>query len=210
MNRYLILHLQGPMQSWGGHTFETYRNTMPFPTRSGLVGLLGACLGIERRDHPGLQALNDSFRFAARLDGRGTDAGARTVKIEDFHTILEARDEKDRPRPHAILSRREYLCDASFTVSLQAAAQAAFSLEQLAGAVQRPRYTPFLGRRCCPLGRPLLGGTVQAASLLDSLSSVPPGSGTIYSEEERGRAPRMQVRDVPLFGGNRQFANRIL
>lgn len=34
---YLILKLEGPMQAWGGHTFEDYRPIQPFPTRSGIL-----------------------------------------------------------------------------------------------------------------------------------------------------------------------------
>ena len=51
MSRYLILRLDGPMQAWGSHTFEDFRPSNLFPTRSGLLGLLGACLGIDRGDH---------------------------------------------------------------------------------------------------------------------------------------------------------------
>ena len=47
MPRYLILRLDGPMQAWGTHTFEDFRPSNLFPTRSGLLGLLGACLGID-------------------------------------------------------------------------------------------------------------------------------------------------------------------
>lgn len=47
MQDYLILQLNGPMQSWGLPTFEGIRPSAPFPGRSGLLGLLGACLGIN-------------------------------------------------------------------------------------------------------------------------------------------------------------------
>lgn len=47
MRSYLILRLAGPMQAWGQPTFEGTRPTGRFPTRSGLLGLLGACLGID-------------------------------------------------------------------------------------------------------------------------------------------------------------------
>lgn len=41
MRSYLILRLAGPMQAWGQPTFEGTRPTGRFPTRSGLLGLLG-------------------------------------------------------------------------------------------------------------------------------------------------------------------------
>ncbi len=60
MRSYLILRLAGPMQAWGQPTFEGTRPTGRFPTRSGLLGLLGACLGIQRDDTSSLQALSES------------------------------------------------------------------------------------------------------------------------------------------------------
>ena len=48
MPRYLILKLQGPMQAWGPILFEDFRPSHLFPTRSALLGLIGACLGIDR------------------------------------------------------------------------------------------------------------------------------------------------------------------
>lgn len=50
MNQYLALKLQGVMQAWGGHTYEDLRHTELIPTRSGILGLLAACLGIDRQD----------------------------------------------------------------------------------------------------------------------------------------------------------------
>lgn len=68
MPRYLILRLDGPMQAWGTHTFEDFRPSSHFPTRSGLLGLLGACLGIDRRDHAGQEGLAASVEFTVRVD----------------------------------------------------------------------------------------------------------------------------------------------
>ena len=33
MKDFLILKLQGAMQAWGGHTYETFRPSYIFPTR---------------------------------------------------------------------------------------------------------------------------------------------------------------------------------
>lgn len=70
MESFLILKLAGPLQAWGGHTFEDFRPSHDVPTRSGLLGLLGACLGVRRDDPDGQQALARSVRFAVRTDRR--------------------------------------------------------------------------------------------------------------------------------------------
>ena len=56
-------------------------------------------------------------------------------------------------KPGAMLTRREYLCDASFLVALQGEPDLIAELE---AAVQAPKWTLYLGRKCCPPSRPLL------------------------------------------------------
>jgi len=77
MPRFLILKLDGVMQGWGGHTYEDWRPTELFPTRSGLLGLLGACLGIDRQDIDRLNALAESVNFAVRVDSRVDQGGKK-------------------------------------------------------------------------------------------------------------------------------------
>ncbi len=42
---FLALPLEGPLQSWGERARWTIRDTGTEPTKSGVVGLLAACLG---------------------------------------------------------------------------------------------------------------------------------------------------------------------
>ncbi|MFB1169138.1 type I-E CRISPR-associated protein Cas5/CasD, partial [Escherichia coli] len=94
MRSYLILRLAGPMQAWGQPTFEGTRPTGRFPTRSGLLGLLGACLGIQRDDTSSLQALSESVQFAVRCDELILDDRRVSVTgLRDYHTVLGARED---------------------------------------------------------------------------------------------------------------------
>ena len=43
---YLLLWLEGPLQSWGADSKYYNRTTLPFPTKSGILGLL--CFGEGR------------------------------------------------------------------------------------------------------------------------------------------------------------------
>ncbi|MFO8071970.1 MAG: type I-E CRISPR-associated protein Cas5/CasD [Polyangia bacterium] len=210
MGQYLILKLEGPMQAWGGHTYEDHRPTELFPTRSGLVGLLAACLGIDRADSESQQALSDSFRYAVRSDA-GREVAGTTVRktvMTDFHTIMDARKVDGKANKYPVVSRRDYLCDASFTVAMEFVDGARFGRKQLQEAVEKPRYTPSLGRRSCPLGRPVFEDVVEASSALEALSNVEPGRGTVYSEFPAERATVLRVRDVPSFGERRRFLTR--
>lgn len=207
MATYLMLKLAGPMQAWGTHTFEDYRAIHPFPTRSGIVGLLAACLGIERHDRESLMALGQSFQLAVRADRDDQRSYTPTV-ITDFHTVEQARKVDGKPNPNPVVSRREYVCDASFTAALHFQPEAPWDRQTVKTALCRPHYTPYLGRRSCPLSRPLLEGEVEASSLSAALAQVPPYAGVVYSEEEEGHHSQMSVRDVILPGRTRRFASR--
>lgn len=204
MREYLILRLQGVMQSWGGHTYEDYRPSGLFPSRSGLIGLLAACLGIDRQDNGRQQALSDSFLFAVRAD----ESQHPVRKVTDFHTVMDARKVDGTVNKNPVVSRREYLYDICFTVAMQFKEESCFGMEDVKGAIQHPVYTPFLGRRSCPLGKPLFDSVIPADSLLSALSMIEPNRGTVYSEEAEGSPNRLVMRDMPLFTGKRQFSTR--
>jgi CRISPR system Cascade subunit CasD len=205
MRRFLILKLQGPMQAWGDHTYEDYRPTMGFPSRSGLLGLLGACLGIRRNDQEGQRRLSQSLRFAVRLDGE-------LHRFTDFHTVLDARKVGGKVNEHPVVSRREYLVPAGagsgFSVAVWETQFAEVALSQLVQAIRRPVFTPFLGRRACPLARPLYESELEAIDAVAALAQVPPVGGTIYCEEGSPDLPQMRVRDEPIISRPRQFESR--
>ena len=215
MPRYLILRLDGPMQAWGSHTFEDFRPSNLFPTRSGLLGLLGACLGIDRGDHAGLEQLAQSVEFTVRADRavRRPDVeqliSKAAAKLPDYHTILDARKVDGSANKNAVESRREYLFDAAFTVAIGEKQNASVTLSVIADALRRPCFTPVLGRRSCPISRPLLDGApVEASDAKAALASALPAGGLIYAEGDLISSQPLRIRDIPLHGQHRQFGTR--
>lgn len=215
MPHFLILRLDGPMQAWGKHTFEDFRPSNLYPTRSGLLGLLAACLGIERSDHAGQAALASSVEFSVRVDtvverpGHGQPMKKPGVKLPDFHTVMDARKVDGKVNKFPVVSRREYLFDAAFTVAVGSKTAAPVSAESIADALRRPLYTPTLGRRACPPTRPLLDGEVDAANGVEALRTANGGGPLIYSESVESGQP-LRLRDVPLHGNKRQFGTRLV
>jgi 5-methylcytosine-specific restriction endonuclease McrA len=70
-----------------------------------------------------------------------------------------------------MLTRREYLSDASFLVALQGNPAL---IEEIAEALKHPRWTLYLGRKCCPPSRPLIEKEPSNhADLISALVSVP-------------------------------------
>jgi CRISPR system Cascade subunit CasD len=214
MGEYLILKLQGPMQAWGEHTFEGKRPSGNFPTRSALLGLLGACFGIRRDNRERLPQLADSVCFAVLKEERflmkrnGSKVSLPMIKATDYHTVQDARVEYSGLKSHeTIQTWREYLYDAAYTVAVWSTPAASITLNDLDLAVKSPIFTPYLGRRSCPLARPLFAARITAENAQTALRLIEPAGGTIYSEEQ-GAVRTIRMRDVPLVQQPRQFATR--
>ncbi|MDY6973154.1 MAG: type I-E CRISPR-associated protein Cas5/CasD [Thermodesulfobacteriota bacterium] len=205
MNDYLIIKLKGPMQAWGEHSFEGLRPSGNIPTKSALLGLLGACLGIERNDPDRSQELANSVGFAVRQD-----EVYPMEKITDYHSVQDARVEYTGSKSHATIQTwREYLLDAQYTVAVWNHHGALVSLNTIETKIKYPEFTPYLGRRSCPLSRPLFETRLKAQNSRDALQHIEPQAGVIFSEEP-GEARMIRVRDVPITNQPRQFASRNL
>jgi len=205
MPNFLILKLKGPMQAWGTHTYEDFRPSNLFPTRSGLLGLLAACLGIERKDHVGLDELAQSIELTVKVDQGG-------VKLPDYHTIMEARRANRKPKEgETVQTRREYLFDASFYLAIGIRPSSTISLDAIAGAVQQPVYTPSLGRRSCPLSDPLFVSKQEAETGKEALELLFGSTGVVYAEEKPMDGKQcLMLRDVPMHGTTRLFGTRMV
>ena len=57
MSGWLAIVLAAPLASFGEEPGNAYRGTADRPTRSALIGLAGAALGIDRADGAGQKAL---------------------------------------------------------------------------------------------------------------------------------------------------------
>ncbi|MER7114106.1 type I-E CRISPR-associated protein Cas5/CasD [Saccharomonospora azurea] len=148
----ILLQLGGPMQSWGDSSQWNHRQTLGYPTRSGLIGLIAAALGIRRGED---LADLDPLRFTVRVDRPGR-------RIIDFHTVggggLKLPRAKGGHRDEPIVSHRHYLSDAVFTIAV---AGPDSLMSRVGRALRAPVYAPFLGRRSCPPGGPLVIGATD-------------------------------------------------
>ncbi|PWI43202.1 type I-E CRISPR-associated protein Cas5/CasD [Streptomyces sp. ICBB 8177] len=135
----LTLTLAGPLQSWGASARFARRTTEGAPTKSGVIGLLAAALGLDRNADEHLEALA-ALRFGVRVDQPGT-------RIRDFQTAHHPDTDEAMP-----LSERFYLADAVFVAAVEGETAL---IDRLAAALRAPAYLPYLGRRSCPPARPI-------------------------------------------------------
>ncbi len=172
----LALQLAGPLQSWGATSRFARRTTENAPTKSGVIGLLAAALGIERGDDTALAELA-ALRFGVRIDQPG-------ARLRDYQSAQHFDTDESMP-----LSERFYLADAVFVAALAGPAPL---IDRLHTAVRAPVYLPYLGRRSCPPSRTLDlpddQSVHQDGDLEDVLARLPWRASDWHQQRHRNRA----------------------
>lgn len=180
MAGFLIFQLYGPMTAWGDIAVGERRPAQAQPSKSAIVGLLAAALGLTREQEEQQMALAEGISLAVLVKRRGTP-------LIDYHTIqmprathcnkkfIASRRQElavvARSELSTILSYRDYRCDAfSQVVIWLKSGFADYSLETLANALNRPRFVLYLGRKSAPLALPVQAHVVSADTVLAALN----------------------------------------
>jgi CRISPR system Cascade subunit CasD len=195
------------MQSWGYRSRFDYRDTALEPTRSGVIGLICAAMGIAR----GEEILRfESIRMGVRVDEptywricfpRAVYQGPRPER--DYHTALDVI-KADGKGTDTVVSYRDYLADASFTVGLQS--EDLQILQDIADALQCPKWPLFLGRKAFPLAvPPLKPGDVPKEGCLEDYLLADDKKKRVVLESPVGERTQ---HDWPLCFSERRFKPR--
>lgn len=154
----LALLLDAPLQSWGHSSRFERRATALHPTRSGVLGIVAAALGIDKHapDEAAQLARLAPLRLTTvtlpRRDRRGGELPI--VRLEDYHTVTGIRRASGKLDDDAtVQTYRHYLLDARFGVLLEGPADL---LTEIATALRDPRWGLWFGRKCCLPASPLL------------------------------------------------------
>jgi CRISPR system Cascade subunit CasD len=178
MHRFIVFRLYGPLAAWGDIAVGEQRPSTPHPSKSAVLGLVAAGLGIQRSDDQAHAALQQGYGFAVRVDSAG-------VPLRDYHTSQYAkstarlhhlrtrRDElADRGNRATVLSTRDYRADALYTVCLHQRKEGnAPPAEAIAAALAKPGFIPYLGRRSCPTALPLSPSVIEARDFSAALAA---------------------------------------
>lgn len=188
---FLVFQLQAPLASWGEPAVGEYRGSHGYPSESALIGLLGAALGVRREDEVAHAALRQGYGFAVGVQSTGK-------LLRDYHTAQVPGRTSLKGRPHGnrrdelripkdelntILSTRDYRQDAACLVAVQAGPESPHPLDVLAGALRKPRFVLYLGRKSCPPAAPLYPLIVDAQSAVEAINVYRERLGQVCNEE---------------------------
>ncbi len=184
----LLLRLAAPLQSWGCGSKFNIRNTEREPTKSGVIGMIAAAMGIQRNDDPKKLEPLSKLRYGVRVEKEGK-------LLKDFHMVHEY---KNGEISNSHITERYYLSDAVFLAALEADSSA--YLEEIVHALNNPVYPLFLGRRSCPVTLPVVIDICED-ELLDALKKAAPlvkdankPKRIVYESYDGGTV----VQDVPV------------
>lgn len=153
---YLKLNFCGVLQHYSPTKYvvtapsSTYYRTERCPTKSSIVGLIGASSGYDRDDIRLIELKN-------KIDCKYSIIRNGTV-IVDFQTVRPIGDEKFKKvdgglSTGAIIKKVEYLQNYSFNVYVGADDG---TLKQIYDALRNPVYHQYFGKRSCVPAEPIV------------------------------------------------------
>lgn len=165
----LLLRLVGPMQSWGTTSRFDQRDTGKEPSKSGVIGLLAATLGIVRENWLDLEPLT-RLSMGVRHDRPGiAKRDYQTAGCAETDTIIKADGTQSKD---GVVSQRFYLADASFLVGLEG--EDRNLLKTLHERLRDPTWPLSLGRKSYVPSEPIwLENGIRDTPLREALSQWP-------------------------------------
>lgn len=225
--QYLLLWLEGPLQAWGHDSKFGVRDTLSFPTRSGILGLLCCARGAGGPEVEWLAQMN-SMSMAVRAYVRSKEDGEaylREPALCDFHMVGSGYDDND-PWQNLLIPKtaegkravgggtkmtyRYYLQDAVFAVVLGLPQEQA---ESLTDALQNPVWDLYLGRKNCAPTELIFQGTFADADTArqqeQALAKRKQRQLSYEIIEGEGDGEVITLNDIPVqFGRQKRYRDR--
>ncbi len=223
---YLAIWLEGPLQSWGFDSCFGRRDTLDFPTRSGVMGLFCCALGASGEQKELLARWSEpSMKVLAYDRMKQGVAAERLPLLQDFHMVGSDYDSTDPwenlfiPKTElgknqvgtgAKITHRHYIQDMAFGVIFEGNA---ILLSEMAAALQEPVWDLYLGRKSCAPTETIFRGEFdtheEATSCLDNLAELKERTRIFTVEEGSHYGEVLTLKDVPVcFGVKKQYADR--
>lgn len=179
MTDFLVFTLYAPLSSWGDTAVGEVRSAWDRPSRSAILGIVAAALGLTRDDEAAHAELDAMCGVGVRLALSG-------VPFTDYHTSQDPTDvavRRYKPRtrkaalecaePVTTLSQRTLRQDALSVIAIWERASARWSLGDLVDALRSPSFVLYAGRKANAIGLPLGPANVSFDTLASALASLP-------------------------------------
>ncbi|MBR3242129.1 MAG: type I-E CRISPR-associated protein Cas5/CasD [Parasporobacterium sp.] len=170
----VLLKFSGPLQSWGTDSHFETRHTDTHPSKSGVIGMIAAGLGIHRDEDEKVSRLKQ-LDFAVRIDQVGQI-------LRDYHTAKKYKENGDFERTY--VTNRFYIQDAVFIVALGSDDEEL--IQDVETAMVRPYYSYYLGRRSLPPTADLFLGIVDM-DVVTALKKYPWQAAAWYQKNNSNR-----------------------
>lgn len=167
----LTIRLSAPLQAYGNEASFNRRTSWGVPSKSAVLGLVAAALGL-RRDDSTIASLNE-LAFATRTEQPGR-------QMTDFQIV---EYQKNANKFTKKLSYRDYLQDAVFMVALGTDDDGLFN--KIEYVLKHPRFQLFLGRRSCPPAGALQINSFAKQSPVQVLENLPWQASTWFQQKWR-------------------------
>lgn len=227
--RWIVLWLESPLQAWGYDSKFGRRETLDFPTKSGILGLVLCALGATGEQKELLLRFADLHQTVLSFKKKSQSQG-KLPSLHDFQMIGAGYDDKDSWETNHIpkkedgtnavgggtkITHRYYLQDAVFAVLLEVPADLSAQIEE---ALKNPAYDLYLGRKCCVPSEFIYQGTCASENEAERFAQAKAGeykSSSLCDEfhvvdgEKYKEGDVFTLNDVPVqFGMQKKYRDR--
>lgn len=150
---FIALLLDAPLQSWGTSSRFERRGTALHPSKSAVIGMIAAAMGIDKFDPTEPAQIAKLAELNITMITLPKKSPMR--RIEDFHTTEGTLRADGSRNQNCVVSRREYLADARFGILIKGEDEL---LHHIANALQDPIWGIWLGRKNCIPALPIFVG----------------------------------------------------
>ncbi len=229
---YILLWLEAPLQSWGHDSKFDRRDTLNFPTKSGILGLVCSAMGAggEQREllekFAKLNMTVVAYVRTKQFNEKEPQKQPREPILQDFHMVGSGYNTQDDWEKLMIpktmgggkavgggtkMTYRFYLQDMAFAVALQVPDDI---IQTVSNALKYPTWDLYLGRKnCVPTDFIYRGQDESEEEILKQAEQIAIGKKLmedfrVLNGEHEGDEV-ITLNDVPIqFGTNKLYRDR--
>ncbi|MCX7647226.1 MAG: type I-E CRISPR-associated protein Cas5/CasD [Elusimicrobiales bacterium] len=224
-HKWLLLWFEAPLQSWGADSKFDRRDTLKFPTKSGVYGLILSAMGASGEQKELLEKLSSMEMTVISY----TKENQKNLLLLDYHTVGGGYDLNDAwenlhipkktngKKPNEVLGNkityRYYLQNAKFGIILQIPMELKDNIEK---SLKNPKYHIYLGRKnCIPTDIVFRGFYETKEKALEKLKEISNDKELkeefIVLEGRQEGDESFYINDVPIqFGKFKKYKDRLI